>query len=81
MNPTSHPKSAAVSKNISKRLQELRDWRGEALADVRQIIRDADSGAQRLMRCGKGGLCYARFSSTLLFPRGETSLILCAALI
>ena len=40
------PNSAAASKNITKRIQELGDWRGETLAWVRQLIRDADSEIQ-----------------------------------
>jgi hypothetical protein len=31
-----------ASKNITKRIQELGDWRGETLARVRQLIHDAD---------------------------------------
>src|ERR1700733_5173979 len=37
---------AAASANISKRIQELADWRGEMLAHVRQLIRDADPDIQ-----------------------------------
>ena len=36
------PNSAAASKSITKRTQELGDWRGETLAWVRQLIHDAD---------------------------------------
>ena len=36
------PNSAAASKNITKRIRELGDWRGETLAWVRQRIHDAD---------------------------------------
>ena len=36
------PNSAAASKNITKRIQDLGDWRGETLAWVRQLIHDAD---------------------------------------
>ena len=36
------PNSADASKNITKRIQELGDWRGETLARVRQLIHDAD---------------------------------------
>jgi hypothetical protein len=36
------PDSAAASKNIKKKIQELGDWRGEALARIRQLIHDAD---------------------------------------
>lgn len=33
---------AAASKNITKRIEELGGWRGEALARVRRLIHDAD---------------------------------------
>jgi hypothetical protein len=36
------PNSSAASKKITKRIQELGDWRGETLARVRQLIHDAD---------------------------------------
>jgi hypothetical protein len=36
------PSSAAGAKNITKKIQDLKDWRGETLARVRQLIRDAD---------------------------------------
>ena len=36
------PNGATASKNITKRIQELGDWRGEVLARVRQLIHDAD---------------------------------------
>ena len=36
------PSSAAPSKYITKKIQELGDWRGETLASVRQLIHDAD---------------------------------------
>ena len=36
------PNNAAAAKNITKRIQELGDWRGEALARVRQLIHEAD---------------------------------------
>jgi hypothetical protein len=44
MKPTSRPhsKAEAAAANISKRIQELGDWRGETLAHVRQLIHDAD---------------------------------------
>jgi hypothetical protein len=41
MKPTS-PNGEAASANITKRIQELGDWRGETLAHVRQLIHDAD---------------------------------------
>lgn len=42
MKPTSRPDSGAASESISKRIQELGDWRGETLARVRRLIHDAD---------------------------------------
>jgi hypothetical protein len=42
MKPTSRPDGEAASANITKRIQELGDWRGGTLAHVRQLIRDAD---------------------------------------
>jgi hypothetical protein len=42
MKPTSRPNRQAASANITKRIQELGDWRGETLAHVRQLIHDAD---------------------------------------
>ena len=38
--------NAAASENITKKIQELGDWRGEALARVRQLIHDADPEIQ-----------------------------------
>ena len=40
------PNSAAASKNITQKIQELGDWRGETLAWVRQLIHDADPEIQ-----------------------------------
>jgi hypothetical protein len=42
MKPKSHPNGEAASANITKRIQELADWRGETLTHVRQLIHDAD---------------------------------------
>ena len=42
MKPTSTPNGEAASANITKRIQELGDWRGETLARMRQLIHDAD---------------------------------------
>ena len=36
------PNRASASKNVTKRIQELVDWRGDALARIRQLIHDAD---------------------------------------
>ncbi len=38
--------STSASKNITKRIQELGDWRGETLVRVRQLIHDADPEIQ-----------------------------------
>ena len=46
MKPTSRPNGEAASANITKRIQELGDWRGQTLAHVRQLIHDADPGIQ-----------------------------------
>ena len=46
MKPTSRPNGGAASANITKRIQELADWRGETLAHVRQLIHDADPDIQ-----------------------------------
>ena len=46
MKPTSRPNGEAASANITKRIQELGDWRGEPLAHVRQLIHDADPDIQ-----------------------------------
>ncbi|MGH8617566.1 MAG: DUF1801 domain-containing protein [Burkholderiales bacterium] len=42
MNSTSRADGKAASANITKRIRELGDWRGETLARVRQLIHDAD---------------------------------------
>jgi len=40
------PNSVDASKNITKRIQDLGDWRGETLAWVRRLIHDADPEIQ-----------------------------------
>ena len=42
MKPTSRASGEPASANITQRIQELGDWRGETLAHVRQLIHDAD---------------------------------------
>jgi hypothetical protein len=42
MKPTNRANGKAASANITKRIQELGDWRGKTLAHVRQLIHDAD---------------------------------------
>jgi len=44
MKPISRPDGEAASANITKRIEELGDWRGETLAHIRQLIHDADPG-------------------------------------
>src|SRR5260221_13384779 len=46
MNPTSGPDGESASANITKRIEELGDWRGETLDHVRRLIRDADHDIQ-----------------------------------
>ena len=46
MKPTSRQDSEAASANITKRIEELGDWRGETLAHLRQLIHDADPDIQ-----------------------------------
>lgn len=46
MKPAGRPTDDAASKKISKRIQELGDWRGATLARVRQLIHDADPDIQ-----------------------------------
>jgi hypothetical protein len=41
MAPTDRPDGEAAAK-ISQRIHELGDWRGETLAQLRQLIHDAD---------------------------------------
>ncbi|MCW2967719.1 MAG: hypothetical protein JWM71_1491 [Solirubrobacteraceae bacterium] len=42
MNATTGPDGDGAAAKITKRIEELGDWRGETLAHVRQLIRDAD---------------------------------------
>ena len=42
MKATSHSNDGDASANITKRIEELGDWRGETLAHLRQLIHDAD---------------------------------------
>ena len=46
MKPTSRSTGEAASANITERIQELEDWRGETLAHVRQLVHDADPDIQ-----------------------------------
>jgi len=42
MTTTDRPYGDSAPAKITKRIEELGDWRGEALAHVRQLIHDAD---------------------------------------
>jgi hypothetical protein len=46
MKTKSHPNSDAASANITKRIEQLGDWRGKTLARVRQLIHEADPDIQ-----------------------------------
>jgi hypothetical protein len=46
MKAKTSPTSEAASANITKRIEELGDWRGETLAHLRQLIHDADPEIQ-----------------------------------
>src|SRR5437764_6226833 len=42
MSPAGRADDASASANITARIRELDDWRGETLARIRQLIHDAD---------------------------------------
>ena len=44
---------SAASKKITKKIQELGDWRGETLARARQLIHDADPEIQEEWKWAK----------------------------
>jgi len=46
MDSTSRPNAEPASANITRRIEELADWRGQTLAHVRQLIHDADPGIE-----------------------------------
>jgi hypothetical protein len=46
MKSKSHSNSEGASANISRRIEELGDWRGETLAHVRRLIHDVDPDIQ-----------------------------------
>ena len=46
MKPTSGSNGEIASANITQRIQDLGDWKGEALAHVRQLIHEADPDVQ-----------------------------------
>lgn len=42
MTTSRHPDAATASANITKRIQELDDWRGKTLGHLRKLIHEAD---------------------------------------
>ena len=46
MTPTSHPDGDAAATRITRRIEELSDWRGATLAHVRRLIHEADPDIQ-----------------------------------
>ena len=46
MKPTISPNGETAAAKITRRIQELADWRGETLAHVRQLIHDANPDIQ-----------------------------------
>jgi hypothetical protein len=46
MKPTNRSNGESASANITKRIQDLGDWRGETLARIRQLIHDAKPDIQ-----------------------------------
>ena len=46
MKPKGNPENETASANITKRIKDLGDWRGETLAHVRKLIHDADPDIQ-----------------------------------
>jgi len=46
MKRTSSPNREAASAHITRRIEDLRDWRGETLAQVRRLIHAADPGIE-----------------------------------
>jgi hypothetical protein len=46
MKPSSSPDREAASANITRRIENLGDWRGQTLAHVRALIHKADPGIE-----------------------------------
>ena len=46
MTPTSGSRDESAPANVTGRIEELGDWRGETLARLRQLIHDADPDIQ-----------------------------------
>jgi hypothetical protein len=82
MKPTSRPNGQTASVNITKRIEELGDWRGETLARVRQLIHDTDPDIQEEWKwrgipvwAHDGGICTGESYKQVIkltFFRGAT---------
>ena len=46
MKPSSSPDREAASANITRRIENLGDWRGQTLAHIRALIHKADPGIE-----------------------------------
>jgi hypothetical protein len=44
--PANRPKEDSASDNITRRIDEFEDWRGETLARLRQLIHEADPAVE-----------------------------------
>lgn len=53
MTPTDRPGREGAATNITKRIEELGDWRGETLARVRRLIHDADPDIEEQWKWAK----------------------------
>jgi hypothetical protein len=53
MKPANSPSSETASRNITRRIESLGDWRGETLAHLRQLIHDADPGIEEAWKWAK----------------------------
>jgi hypothetical protein len=53
MKPKNVPDDEAASAKITRRIDELGDWRGETLARVRQLVHDADPQIQEEWKWAK----------------------------
>jgi hypothetical protein len=46
INPTTPPDGEDAAAKITKRIEDLGDWRGETLAHIRDLIHEADSAIE-----------------------------------
>src|SRR3974390_3477807 len=73
MKATSPPHDEAASANITERITELANWRGETLAHVGQLIHDADPEIQEEWKwrgvpvwAHDGGVCTGESSKQVV---------------